>query len=545
MSQPSALPRKPEARTEKVEDLVDKVRRGLVRVPRFQRGLKWGSRHVVELFDSLYRGYPIGSLLFYKRPAAAERLAVGPLTVDAPDTSDAWWVVDGQQRVTALTACLARPLPLPRRPDRGDPFVLHFEPARQRFEPPSPDGRVPSIWIPLPCLLDATQLAEWVFAWPHRSDDALRRAVFEAGTRIREYAVPLYLIETEDPQVAEEIFYRVNYAGAPLEWTEAHRALFGGAGDPPSTLAELAAALADVGMGSPSEKRLLTCLFALRGLDPTRSFDEHYQRDPAALRDAVQQALPVLRRALSFLRRDAGIPHVRLLPKSILLDVLTRFFALHAEPNPRTRTLLVRWFWRAVLGAGLRDDRTLRRRGITAVGEDEEGSVQELLALVDKEPRRPLQLPQAFDARADESRIALLALAQLGPRNLADGTPIDVAGLVESEDRGAFRKILPEPRAAGDRSAANRLIHPPGESVLHLLRRRIETNGPEDSAVASHAVDRRGAERLMAGDDDGFLRRRAETLTEETRRFADRLAAWRHSDRPSVEYLLVEAGVEL
>ena len=54
------LPKKPVARTEKVEDLVEMVYRGRVRVPWFQRGLKWEAKHVQELFDSIYRGYPIG-----------------------------------------------------------------------------------------------------------------------------------------------------------------------------------------------------------------------------------------------------------------------------------------------------------------------------------------------------------------------------------------------------------------------------------------------------------------------------------------------------
>ena len=101
------------------------------------------------------------------------------------------------------------------------------------------------------------------------------------------------------------------------------------------------------------------------------------------------------------------------MPKSILLDILTRFFALHPDPTSRTRILLARWFWRTILGAGVFNDRTLRRRGIGAVGDDAEESVQSLLALARKERPRPFELPDSFDASADQSRIVLLALAHL------------------------------------------------------------------------------------------------------------------------------------
>jgi hypothetical protein len=397
----------------------------------------------------------------------------------------------------------------------------------------------------VPHLLDPTQLTEWVYAWRHRDDEALRRAVFEAGARIREYAIPLYLIETEDSKVAEEIFYRTNQAGEPLEWPEVHKALFGGEDSFPSTLPDLSRELADVGMGRLEEDRLLTCLFALRGLDPTRSLREHYRRDPGILRGAVQEALPVLRRALSFLRRDAGIPHLRLLPKSILLDVLTRFFLRHADPSPRTRALLARWFWRTVLGAGSFDDRTLRRRGIAAVGEDEEESVQALLRLVYKERPRLPELPEAFDARADESRIALLSLAHLGPRHLSSGEPIDVAGLLEEQGKDAFLKMIEPPSLERSRSAANRILHPKGAPVHPLLRHRISTRGVDDPVLRSHAIDTRSAELLAAGDMPRFLAQRAATLIEEVRLFGERMAAWDHNDRPSVDYLLAEAGVEV
>ncbi len=547
MSSSTSLPRKPETRTEKVEDLVERVRRGQIRVPRFQRRLNWESGDVEQLFDSIYRGFPIGSLLFYKRPAKAERFSVGPLELDAEELSEAWWVVDGQQRLTTLTVSLARPVPIPTRRDREDPFVLYFNAVGQSFEPPPISGLVPSTWVPLPHLLDAAQLSEWIFGWQHGKDKALRQLVFEAGTRIREYPIPLYLIETENEEsrIAREIFYRVNKTGKPLHWVDVHKALFGDEGTSPSTLEEFSEELVEVGMGRLDEKRLLTCLVALRGKDPTRTLQEHLHRNPDVLRDAVQEALPVLRRVLSFLRQDAAIPHLRLLPKSILLDVLSRFFGRHPDPKPRTRMLLARWFWRTVLGAGAFDDRTLRRRGITAVGDDEEKSVQALLDLLHKELSRPLELTPSFDARADESRVALLALVHLGPRDLTRGQHIDVAKMIEEGDKGAFVKILKQTGLEGSRSPANRMIQAKGTPALPLLMKRIEEHGLDDRILASHAMDSQAGELLAAGALEEFLARRAKTLTDEVRNFSARMAAWDQNDRPSVDYLLEEAGVAL
>lgn len=544
MNEPQ-LDRRPEARTESVEDLVAHVLRGRVRVPTFQRGLKWERSDVRDLFDSIYHGYPIGSLLFYVGKAPAARLSVGPLEVDAEETREAWWVVDGQQRVTALAASLGRPLPLPEKPETADKFVLYFDADSHKFEDPAKSRQPATSWVPLPVLLDASRLSEWIFTWHHRDDEEMRRVVFEAGRRLREYQIPLYLIEAENPEVAREIYYRTNQSGKPLEWDEVHKALYGGSKSSPSTLAELDDELAQVGMGSLGEKRLLTCLFGFRGLDPTRSLDEHYRNDPEALRDAVQEALPALRQVLSFLRKDCRIPHLRLLPKSILLDVLTRFFALHPEPKPRTRTLLSRWFWRTVLGAGAFDERTLRRRGIkTVAAGEEEASAQALLGLVREEPPRPFELPAVFDSRSDASRLVLLALAQKAPRHLLDKRPLEIPQIIAEHDKRVFRKIVRQKGVDLARSPANRLIHPPGVNVTDAVR-AIPADDPVGREVlASHCLDGE-AQELLEHDPERFLERRAERLTEEVRRFARRMGAWEQNDRPSVEQILKEAGVEL
>lgn len=83
-------------------DLVAEVTGGQLRIPPFQRSFKWESVDVVALFDSIFRGFPVGNLLFWRRPAPAADVRIGPLLIHAPDVPLANWVVDGQQRITSL-----------------------------------------------------------------------------------------------------------------------------------------------------------------------------------------------------------------------------------------------------------------------------------------------------------------------------------------------------------------------------------------------------------------------------------------------------------
>ena len=55
-----------------LDDLVEQVRDGKVRIPGFQRLFRWSEQDVLKLFDSIAKGYPIGTLLLWQRPADAE-----------------------------------------------------------------------------------------------------------------------------------------------------------------------------------------------------------------------------------------------------------------------------------------------------------------------------------------------------------------------------------------------------------------------------------------------------------------------------------------
>lgn len=90
-----------------VNELVNKVKRGEIRLPEMQRRYVWTGTRVRDLLDSLYRGYPSGSILVWDTDAEVETrdLAVSP--TQAPTTSSQQLLLDGQQRLTSLAAVLS------------------------------------------------------------------------------------------------------------------------------------------------------------------------------------------------------------------------------------------------------------------------------------------------------------------------------------------------------------------------------------------------------------------------------------------------------
>lgn len=85
-----------------VRELVDQAVRGQLDIPEFQRDFVWRPDQVKALADSLFRDYPIGQILTWNNPAySASRGATG---TQRPKL----WLVDGQQRTTALCLLFGR-----------------------------------------------------------------------------------------------------------------------------------------------------------------------------------------------------------------------------------------------------------------------------------------------------------------------------------------------------------------------------------------------------------------------------------------------------
>jgi hypothetical protein len=88
-----------------VQDLVGMIRRGELRLPEMQRRYVWRAPRVRDLLDSLYRGYPSGSILVWEteQPQPSRDMDVAQATNPFAGHK---LLLDGQQRLTSLSAVL-------------------------------------------------------------------------------------------------------------------------------------------------------------------------------------------------------------------------------------------------------------------------------------------------------------------------------------------------------------------------------------------------------------------------------------------------------
>src|SRR3954462_3904992 len=99
-----------------IKQAIDRITRNEFLLPAFQREFVWSSSQIERLFDSLMKGYPISSMLFWKVRGDTktdfrfykfinnyvERHKTHNEVFSTNNTNDFHAILDGQQRLTAL-----------------------------------------------------------------------------------------------------------------------------------------------------------------------------------------------------------------------------------------------------------------------------------------------------------------------------------------------------------------------------------------------------------------------------------------------------------
>lgn len=481
-----------------------RLKDGSIRVPVFQRPLKWKREDNRLFFDSLLKSYPVGSLLMWAREAPAALVKLGPFTVDVQGRLQAWEVVDGQQRLTALAASL---LPVSARPAEFD-FVVDVETG----DVASPRGRQLPQWIPLEVLADTEKLIPFLHA--NASIDVAKASAL--SKRLREYPLSISILETDEQAFVEDVFRRLNTAGKRLTTVEVFRGRKANQkhGD---AIARAAQVGNELQFGELDESNLLRAYKALAGKDPLAD-------EPIEDEGAGEALVRGASEAVAFLKQS-GVPIVELLPYSLPAGVLVAYFGKHREVLPRNRQLLGYWFWRATFTLRTMSGRSEVSRLLRlATLENQSAAVTGLLQDIGNE-KGFARLELRAGIRTTEGKLLALTLADRGPRHVVTGERLDVNAVLWRHKSRAFQQVL-RPFEWG---LVTSILHPPMPRAA-LLKSLSRANS---EVLASHELYAPFPEEA----DDNYFARREEWLDDYIERFADRKRGDSDSLRPPLSAL--------
>jgi len=196
-----------------IETVLAWVNSGEIAIPEIQRPFVWDSSKVRDLMDSLYQGYPIGYVIAWRNPNV--RLKDGSMSEGKKI------LIDGQQRVTALTAAILGHYVIDKTYQRIK-IKIAFNPISEKFEVQNPAILKDKTWLhdiseAINGKSDLFEIADKYFELNPDADKKLVRNSFSNLINIPKKQIGLIELSHDlDIETVTEIFIRINSKGVVL-----------------------------------------------------------------------------------------------------------------------------------------------------------------------------------------------------------------------------------------------------------------------------------------------------------------------------------------
>ncbi|MEV0803449.1 DUF262 domain-containing protein [Kribbella sp. NPDC050281] len=513
-----------------IQDAITRLLQGTIRIPGFQRKFVWPPNKAAQLMDSIYKQYPIGSLLLWRtssRLRSENRLGV----FDLPEPEKQWpvdYVLDGQQRLTSIFTTFQRRLPAKDLdPEAWLPIYYDFAAAadaqESRFEALESNAADPERYFPLSTFFEPVEFSHLT----RDLSEEQHREIAEVQQRFLTSLLPIQTFETEDRTSVAIVFERVNRMGIPLDTYQLLTAwTWSDDFDLQGSFQEMAQDYESFGfedVGDDSDL-MMRCCAAVLTHDP--SPNKLVLLRGAEVRERFETVKIAISRAIDFVRDNFHARHVRFLPYPALLIPLAAFFSIdqHRPVTSREREVLVRWFWRSCFSHRYSGNPQgfLRRDIVAAVAlrRGQDHSLAEMNASI--EPS--FFINNAFQPRTVAGRTLILLLASQSPRSLLSGELLNLNEVLSEPNRREYHHCFPRAflASSGRTTAAinalanfvlisradNRVL---GGVAPSEYRKLLADNLDEvlASAMLTHS--------LFDDDYDAFIKIRANVLAKKAR----------------------------
>ena len=196
-----------------IETLLAWVKSGEIAIPEIQRPFVWEASKVRDLMDSLYQGFPIGYVITWRNPNIKLK--------DGSSSEGKKILIDGQQRITALTASILGDFVITKDYQRIR-IKIAFNPIQEKFEVQTPVILKDKQWIPdISEVLSGahnsfTYINNYLQSNPDCEQDKIVNAISKLFNLTKKQIGLIDLAADLDIETVTEIFIRINNQGVVL-----------------------------------------------------------------------------------------------------------------------------------------------------------------------------------------------------------------------------------------------------------------------------------------------------------------------------------------
>ena len=434
-----------------IRKLLQRVTEGEIRIPAFQREFVWEPDRVQFLMDSIYKGFPIGTVLFWRtKEKLLHDRELGPYSL--PDPTKEYpieYVLDGQQRITSIFATFQNEL-TPNPQSKVDWLHIYFDLSSSADDQDSQfaalrPAELTSDHFPLRALFNVREFGK--ISRSITDPDKQQKLDF-LHAQFTEAVIPVETVETEDHSKIALIFERINRGGVPLDTYQLLSAwTWSGDFDLRAKFEELAAELDTFGFSDlrdDPDLLLKCCAAVLIGDSSAKSVID---LKGSEVRDQFAKFRTGVLGAIEFLRSDCGVKSLKIMPYRSMLIPLAMCFATDKSagfhPSAAQRSALVKWFWVSCFSRRYSSSvDTAISQDIQAFKSLQNGDITEL------EKRSFTVSPNFFKDNAFlltsvNTRIFVLLLATAKPRSFISGSTVGLDAVLTSCNRTEFHHIFP------------------------------------------------------------------------------------------------------
>ncbi|MBC7075801.1 MAG: DUF262 domain-containing protein [Syntrophomonadaceae bacterium] len=207
-----------------VKKLVEDISMGEIGLPDIQRPFVWEMTRVRDLFDSMYRGFPIGYLLFWENGYSDTHRTIG---AGQKQKVARLLIVDGQQRLTSLYAVM-KAVSVINKDFKQQRMKIAFHPLDEKFEVSNTAIEKDAEWIPDISTLWQPDIDVFTFVDEFLkrlstkrtlSTEEVKKIRSNVNKLIKLEDYPLTALEISssvDEDNVSDIFVRINSKGTPL-----------------------------------------------------------------------------------------------------------------------------------------------------------------------------------------------------------------------------------------------------------------------------------------------------------------------------------------